>query len=91
MGDFGYCWGYALIGIGLFGALIGWIARSFTKADDPDMKIYVPCRERNKCLNISNEGLAAVLRVMVAIGNIKNAADQDYIREAADRLEGGKI
>ena len=85
MGDFGYCFGYALIGVGLIGALIGWIAKSFAK-DDPDVKVYVPCRERNKYKRITDEGLAAILRAIVFTSSLLSD-EKEYIHEAADRLE----
>ena len=38
---------------------------------------------------MSNEGLAAILRVMVATGVIADESEREYILEAADRLEQG--
>ena len=37
--------------------------------------------------DITNEGLAAILRTMVATGAFPDSDEREYIREAADRLE----
>ena len=37
--------------------------------------------------DVTNEGLAAILRTMAATGVITDSDELEYIREAADRLE----
>lgn len=57
--------------------------------NDSDVRVYVPSRDRgrrrDKCADISDEGLAAILRSMVATGY-----ESDYLIEAAKRLEKPK-
>ena len=38
-------------------------------------------------MQITNEGLAAILRAMVATGVVMSRDEKEYILEAADRLE----
>ena len=40
-----------------------------------------------KVSEVSNEGLASILRVMAVTGNIPTSDETDYLWEAADRLE----
>ena len=40
-------------------------------------------------MQITNEGLAAILRAMVATGVVIDTHEKEYILEAAERLEKG--
>ena len=44
-----------------------------------------------KASEVSNEGLASILRVMAVTGIIPTSDETDYLWEAADRLEKGEI
>ena len=87
--------------IGIFTAIIfvgiGVCFDKFTKGEfdgDSDVVIYVPSRDRNRGSNnrcdISDEGLAAILRAIVYTGALADDTERRYVLEAADRLEKGE-